>query len=44
MLVHRPCDPAQIVKADKAMAFMMQWIQELVGNRRLWEAYESIFK
>lgn len=43
-LPHRPCDPEQIQKADQAMDFMMKWIAPITEDRRLWEAYVSIFK
>lgn len=41
---HSPRDPVQIQKATQAMDFMMEWITSITEDRRLFEAYVSIFK
>lgn len=44
MIVNSPRDPDQIRKASDAMDFMMEWIASITEDRRLFEAYVSIFK
>jgi len=44
MIPYKPHDPEQISRASIAMERMMQWIQLISKERRLFEAYVSIFK
>lgn len=43
-LPHRPCDPEQIKYADRAMAFMMEWIRMLSESEGVFREYVSLFK